>query len=84
MLRALFAALILSWITLLQAVPAEAVSPHDLERQLGSKEGIARLMPSFRDTKGHFNVPDPTQDRQGFLTAQQTLSVLPTQKPLCH
>lgn len=76
MLRALFAALILSWITLLQAVPVEAVSPQDLERQLGSKEGIARLMPSFRDTKGHFNVPDPTSDPQAFLTAQQTLTIL--------
>ena len=76
MLRALFAALILTWITLIQAVPAQAASPNDLERQLGSKEGIARLMPSFRDSKGHFKVPDPTRDPQGFLTAQQTLTIL--------
>lgn len=76
MIRALFAALILTWITLLQAVPSQAASPNDLERQLGSKEGIARLMPSFRDSKGHFNVPDPTRDPQGFLTAQQTLTIL--------
>ena len=76
MLQSLFAALILSWITLIQAFPVEAVSPFDLERQLGSKEGIARLMPSFRDTKGHFKVPDPTRDLQEFLTAQQTLTLL--------
>lgn len=76
MVRALFAALIISWVTLIQAVPAEAVSPHDLERQLGSKEGITRLMPSFRDSKGRFKVPDPTKDPQGFLKAQQTLTIL--------
>ena len=71
-----FAVLILSWICFIQAFPAEAHSPSDLDRQLGTKEGIARLMPSFRDTKGHFQVPDPTRDQQRFLTAQQTLTLL--------
>ena len=72
MLQALFAALFLSLITLLHAVPAEALATSSLERQLGSKDGIARLMPSFRDAKGQFKIPDPTRDPQGFLTAQQS------------
>ena len=64
------------WITLWPALPASALAPRDLEHQLGSKQGIAQLMPAFRDERGQFRVPDPTRDPQAFLRAQQTLTIL--------
>lgn len=64
------------WITLWPALPASALGPRDLEHQLGSKQGIAQLMPAFRDERGQFRVPDPTRDPQAFLRAQQTLTIL--------
>ena len=76
MIRFVLAALLFVSVMLTPVRPIWAVSASELESQLSSKEGIARLLPSFRDQKGHFKVPDPTKDPQGFLTAQQTLTIL--------
>ena len=69
-------ALVAIWIALGLALPAAALSPRDLERQLGSKQGIAELVPGLRDGRGRFHVPDPTKDPEAFLKAQQTLTIL--------
>ena len=69
-------ALVAIWIALGLALPAAALSSRDLERQLASKQGIAELVPGFRDGRGRFHVPDPTKDPQAFLKAQQTLTIL--------
>ncbi len=76
MIRFVLAALVFVCVTLTPVLPVWAVSASDLEYQLSSKEGISRLLPSFRDKRGHFKVPDPTKDPQAFLTAQQTLTIL--------
>ena len=76
MIRLVFAALLFVSVMLTPFRPVWAVSASELESLLGSKEGIARLLPSFRDQRGHFKVPDPTKDPQAFLTAQQTLTML--------
>ena len=69
-------ALVAIWIGLGLALPVAALSPRDLERQLGSKQGIAELVPGFRDGRGRFQVPDPTKNPEAFLKAQQTLTIL--------
>lgn len=74
--RRLILLLFAVWITLVPAHPASALGPRDLERQLGSQQGIAELMPAFRDGRGQFRVPDPTKDPQAFLQDQQTLTML--------
>lgn len=74
--RRLITLLIAVWIALGPALPASALGSRDLERQLGSKQGIAELMPAFRDGRGQFRVPDPTKDPKAFLKAQQTLTIL--------
>jgi len=57
--------------------PAQAaVTAADLERQLSTPQGIASLIPAFRDRQGKFTVPDPTKDSDRFLQAQQTLTIL--------
>ena len=66
-------ALVAIWIALGLALPAAALSPRDLERQLGSKQGIAELVPSTMVVVG--SVPDPPRIR-AFLKAQQTLTIL--------
>ena len=68
--------LVAIWMALGLALPASALSPRDLEHQLGSKQGIAELVPGFRDARGRFHVPDPTEDPKAFLKAQQTLTIL--------
>ena len=74
--RRLIMLLVALWIALGPTLPASALGSTDLERQLGSKAGIAELMPAFRDGLGQFRVPDPTKDPQSFLKAQQTLTML--------
>ncbi|QNI84020.1 hypothetical protein SynPROS71_00181 [Synechococcus sp. PROS-7-1] len=74
--RRLVLLLVVLWITFVPSLPALAMGSSDLERQLASKQGIADLMPAFRDGQGQFRVPDPTKDPQAFLKAQQTLTIL--------
>lgn len=76
MARRWISLLVALWIALGPTLPASALGAKGLERQLGSKQGIAELMPAFRDGRGQFRVPDPTKDSQAFLKAQQTLTVL--------
>jgi hypothetical protein len=76
MVKRLITLLVALWIAFGPTLPVSALGPKDLERQLGSKQGIAELMPAFRDGRGQFRVPDPTKDPQAFLKAQQTLTIL--------
>ena len=76
MVKRFITMLVALWIAFGPTLPASALGPKDLERQLGSKQGIAELMPAFRDGRGQFRVPDPTKDPQAFLKAQQTLTIL--------
>ena len=69
-------ALVAISIALGLTLPASALSTRDLERQLGSKQGIAELVPGFRDGRGRFHVPDSTKAPEAFLKAQQTLTIL--------
>lgn len=66
-------------ITLLLLTPTAAFANGSftgLETSFSSPEGIAALIPSFRDSQGHFSVPDPTKHAAQFLQAQQTLTIL--------
>ena len=66
-------------ITLLLLTPTAAFANGSftgLETSFSSPEGIAALIPSFRDRQGHFSVPDPTKNAAQFLQAQQTLTIL--------
>ena len=59
------------------AAPAMAnVSLIGLEKSFSSPEGLAALVPAFRDRQGNFSVPDPTKNVAKFLQAQQTLTIL--------
>ena len=76
-MSALFSLLIACCIVLFsgaQSVAADMATT--LERQLSSPEGVASLMPVFRDRQGQFSIPDPTKDPERFLQAQQTLTIL--------
>lgn len=76
-LRTVWIVLIAILIWCVPAAPAEArISSDDLEYQLSSPEGVAALIPSFRNRQGQFVVPDPTKDPDQFLQAQQTLTIL--------
>lgn len=76
MLQKLYAIGLTFLILFSACLPASGLASTGLEQQLSNKNGIANLLPSFRDTNGHFKVPDPTENAQAFLTAQQTLTIL--------
>ena len=76
MLQKLYATGLTLLILFSACLPASALASTNLEQQLSNKNGIAHLLPSFRDIKGRFKVPDPTENAQAFLTAQQTLTIL--------
>ncbi len=76
MLQKLYAIGLTFLILFSACLPASGLASTGLEQQLSNKNGIANFLPSFRDTNGHFKVPDPTENAQAFLTAQQTLTIL--------
>lgn len=50
-----------------------AVSIETLEEDLSSPEGLMRLIPQLKNQNGQFQIPNPNEDLEKFLTVRQSL-----------
>ncbi len=53
--------------------PQRLPSLAQLEDDLSSKEGLMRLIPQLKNKNGQFQIPNPTEELEKFLTVRQAL-----------